>query len=138
MQAQQANGKPLVPRLQNRSKRTNSPRRMPVSANTKLGRRMRDLADDLAARAGGWSSFSPARAAEIRQAAELMALNELERERRLRGDPLAAGLEQLIRLDRLAYLAVKRLHLDDERPEPVRQSLREVLAEQQGEGSTSC
>jgi hypothetical protein len=107
---------PAAPRAPtSRSAITNKPRRMVVSGNTPLGRRLRDLADQLAANLGGWQQLNDLQIAAVRKAAELTALAEDARARRLNGDT-SITLDDLVRVDRLAAQAVRQLL--DKPPEP--------------------
>jgi hypothetical protein len=113
-----------------RSAVTNQPRKMVVSANTPLGRRLRDLADHLAVSLGGWSQLTDLQAAAVRKAAELTALAEHARAARLRGDT-SVTLDDVVRLDRLAEQSVRRLGLDHRRePAETLPPLRERLLAQ--------
>jgi hypothetical protein len=105
-----------------RSAVTNQPRKMVVSANTPLGRRLRDLADHLAGSLGGWSQLTDLQASAVRKAAELTALAEDARARKLNG-ATDVTLDDLVRLDRLAEQSVRRLGLDRKR-EPAAPDLR--------------
>jgi hypothetical protein len=100
-----------------RSRVSNRPQRMVVSARTAAGRRLRDLADAYAQVLGGWAGLSDVQAANVRKAAELTALAEQARADALRNgcnDPAA-----LTRLEHLADKAVRRLGVDKRR-EPER------------------
>jgi hypothetical protein len=86
---------------------TNHPDEMVIGLCSALGRRIRDLADDYAHQLGGWPALSVTQAGDVRRAAELSGLAELERAKRLRGEG-DAKLSEIIRLDRTAALAVRR------------------------------
>jgi hypothetical protein len=66
-----------------RSKITNRPSKMVIDGRTPLGRRLRDIADQLAAGLGDWSALTDLQAASVRKSAELQALAEDARARRL-------------------------------------------------------
>jgi hypothetical protein len=91
-----------------RSAVTNQPRKMVVSANTPLGRRLRDMADHLAAGLGGWSQLNELQTAAVRKAAELWALSEDVRAQRLKG-ATDVTLDEILQLERAADRAVRRL-----------------------------
>jgi hypothetical protein len=96
----------------NRSRLTNRPRKMVISARTALGRRMKDLAEGYALRLGGWSALTVGQAAAVRQAAELACLAEQARADALRNgcvDPVG-----LARLEGVATRAERRLGLPRE------------------------
>jgi len=108
---------PFAQRSRNqRSKITNRPNKMVIDGRTPLGRRLRDIADQLAAGLGGWSQLN-----------ELQAGSEDARARRLNGD-VSIALDDLVRLDRLAAQAVKALGLDHKREPPSAPDLRTYLA----------
>ena len=65
--------------MNNCSRITNDPRRLPVSGRTALGRRIPDLADGYAAALGGWPGLSAVMCANVRRVAELTALAEQKR-----------------------------------------------------------
>jgi hypothetical protein len=100
-----------------RSKITNHPNKMAIDGRTPLGRRLRDLGDQLAAGLGGWPQLNELQAAAVRKAAELTALAEDARARKLNG-ATDVTLDDLVRLDRLAEQSVRRLGLDGRRREP--------------------
>ena len=119
---------PFAQRSRNqRSKITNRPNKMVIDGRTPLGRRLRDIADQLAAGLGGWSQLNELQAGTVRKAAELLALSEDARARRLNGD-VSIALDDLVRLDRLAAQAVKALGLDHKREPPSAPDLRTYLA----------
>jgi hypothetical protein len=110
----------------NRSRLTNRPRKMVISARTSLGRRMKDLAQGFAERLGGWSALTVGQAAAVRQAAELACLAEQARADALRNgcvDPVG-----LARLEGVAARAERRLGLPRETRGPTTPSLKEYLA----------
>jgi hypothetical protein len=110
----------------NRSRLTNRPRKMVISARTALGRRMKDLAEGFAQRLGGWSALTVGQAAAVRQAAELAVLAE-----RARADALKNGCADpvgLARLEGVAARAERRLGLPKETRGPITQTLKEYLA----------
>jgi hypothetical protein len=94
-----------IPRsVNNRSRITNGPRRLPVSGRTALGRRIADFADGYAATLGGWPGLSEVICANV------TALVEQKRADALRDgnvDPLA-----VVCLDGAANRAVRALQLD--------------------------
>jgi hypothetical protein len=107
--------RPFAQRSRNqRAKVTNNPRRMAIDGRTPLGRRLRDVADQLADGLGGWSALSDLQAASVRKSAELQALAEDARARKLNG-ATDVTLDDLVRLDRLAEQSVRRLGLDRKR-----------------------
>jgi hypothetical protein len=67
-----------------RSRKTNKPRKMVLDCRSLLGRRVLDLADAFAAALGGWSGLGDMLAANVRRAAELVALAEQARATALR------------------------------------------------------
>jgi hypothetical protein len=92
------------------SRLTSHPHQPSVSRRSALGKRLRDLADAFAERFGGWDALSVPVAADVRRAAELVALSE-----QARADALRNGLadpSQLIKLEGIADRAVRRLGLD--------------------------
>src|SRR5260221_627362 len=91
-----------------RARMTNQPRRMVISGRTALGRRLRDIADQLADGLGGWPRLNELQASAVRKAAELTALAEDARARRLNG-AADVTLDDVVRLDRLAEQSVRRL-----------------------------
>jgi hypothetical protein len=96
-----------------RSKTTNKPRRFPVSGRTAFNRRIQDIADQYVLALGGWQALSDLMAANVRRAAELVALAEKKRAIALRdGD---VGLLRLVRLEGAASRAVRPLQLDVKR-----------------------
>lgn len=104
------------PSANNRSKLSNQRRVFPISARSALGRRLRDLADDYAARLGGWRTLSDVMVSNVRRAAELAALAEQSRAAALRDgnvDPVA-----LARIDGCARRAERALGLPIGKPEP--------------------
>jgi hypothetical protein len=102
---------PFAQRSRNqRAKVTNNPRRMAIDGRTPLGRRLRDIADQLADGLGGWSVLTELQAASVRKSAELQALAEDARARKLNG-ATDVTLDDLVRLDRLAEQSVRRLNL---------------------------
>ena len=90
---------------------------MVIDGRTPLGRRLRDIADQLAAGLGGWSALTELQAAAVRKAAELAALAEDARAKRLKGDTTIT-LDDVVRLDRLAEQSVRRLGLPSAAGEP--------------------
>jgi len=114
----------LQPRQQ-RSRATNKPHKMAVDSRSQFGKRLRDFADMLADEvAGGWKGLTVMQAAQVRRAAELMAIAEQARTKALaegRADP-----EGLVRLERAASLAMRQLDLGSGRrreSEPVGQAV---------------
>jgi hypothetical protein len=126
-----------IPRsVNNRSRITNDPRRLPVSGRTALGRRIADLADGYAAALGGWPGLSAVMCANVRRSAELTALAEQKRAEALRDtsvDPLA-----VVRPHGAADRAVRALQLEEHErigreAEPLAEFLR-VTAAPKAEG----
>ena len=120
---------PAVTRLSNtnRSRLTNRPRKMVISARTALGRRMKDLAEGYALRLGGWSALTVGQAAAVRQAAELACLAEQARADALRNgcvDPVG-----LARLEGVASRAERRLGLPKETRGTATPTLADILRE---------
>jgi hypothetical protein len=110
----------------NRSRLTNRPRKMVISARTALGRRVKDIADNFALRLGGWPALTVGQAAAVRQASELSCLAEAARADALRNgcvDPVG-----LARLEGVATRAERRLGLPKETRGPVTPTLKEYLA----------
>jgi hypothetical protein len=98
---------------------------MAIDGRSRLGRRVRDFAEDYAAALGGWGALSDVLAATVRRAAELMALAEESRAEALRSgivDPVG-----LVRLEGEARRAVRALG-PDRKPAPAGLSLVEYLA----------
>jgi hypothetical protein len=94
----------------NRARSTNRPAKMAIDQRSAIGRRLKDLAEGFADALGGWGKLSDIQAAQVRRAAEMVALAEQARHQALRDgnvDP-----DQLIRLENLAARSVKALHLD--------------------------
>jgi hypothetical protein len=100
---------------------------MVISGRTALGRRLRDIADHLAAGLGGWAQLTELQAAAVRKGAELQALAEHARAARLKGDT-SVTLDDVVRLDRLADQSVRRLGLDRERELAAPPDLKAYLA----------
>jgi hypothetical protein len=99
-----------------RSRVTNRPSKMVLDARSELGRRVRDLAHAYAELLGGWAALSDTMAANVRRAAELVALAENARADALRnGNTDALGL---VRLEGAANRAVRALQLDRKKREP--------------------
>jgi hypothetical protein len=99
---------------------------MVVSGRTALGRRLIDLADNYAEAKGGWSKLTDTMAANVRRAAELVALSEQSRADALRNgtfDPIAVA-----RLEGVASRAVRALSLPDETSEPEPMTYDEIMA----------
>jgi hypothetical protein len=95
-----------------------------------LGKRVQLLAAIFAERLSlDTTDPDPVLAAAIEKAARLTALAEQASARALRADP-AISLDDLVRLQRLADLAVRRLHLDRRTKE--QPSLADVLRSQGG------
>jgi len=88
-----------------------------LDQRTRASRRARELAQDFAAELGG--TLSVAQRAAVEQAATLCALAEDAASRRL-GGAVDVSLEDVVRLGRLAQLAVKRLGIDQRQREPER------------------
>jgi hypothetical protein len=68
--------------------------------------------------------------AKVQRAAELSVLAERARIAALQGE--AVALDDVVRVERLAELAVRRLGIDKQQREPARVPLRERLAEEAG------
>jgi hypothetical protein len=109
-----------------RSKSTNRPSKMVIDGRSQTSRRLRDLADQFADGLGGWPQLSELRATQVRAAAELVAIAEQLRADRLRGLPVSP--DDIVRTDRLAHLAVRRLGLDRKREPAEAPNLRVYLA----------
>jgi hypothetical protein len=111
----QLDRQPFASRARNqRSKITNRPSKMVIDGRTPLGRRLRDIADLLAADLGGWAELTEMQAAAVRDAAEYRALAEDARSRRLKGDGSVA-LDDVVRLGRLAEQCERRLGIGRKR-----------------------
>jgi hypothetical protein len=119
------------------AKQTNSLRRLnpprhfwlaEIDGRSRIGRRIIDLSEDFAHQLGGWAALSPVMVANVRRAAELVALAEQARLNALRegiGNP-----EKLARLEGAAERSVRALGLDVplKQPEPHLQTLAEAVA----------
>jgi hypothetical protein len=115
-----------------RSSITNRPSRTSVSGRSRVGRRIRDIADQFAHALGGWQGLTDLQASACRRAAELLAISEAERKRALSGEA-SISIEQLIRLDRLARLAVRDLHLGRKRKPSPASPLDALLLPERGD-----
>jgi hypothetical protein len=89
--------------------------------------RARALAQLYASRLGEAAS-DPIVARTIQKAAELQALADELRQRRLKGDE-GVSPDDIVRLDRLADISVKRLQLDRVKAAPSGPSLSDILRE---------
>jgi hypothetical protein len=99
-------------RPQSRSRITNRPNEVAVDGRSKLGRRVRDIADSLAGQLGGWNALPVGTAANVRRAAELLALAEQARADALAlGHYIGADRSGLVQIENLAARAVKGLGL---------------------------
>jgi hypothetical protein len=105
-----------------------------IDRRTKAARRAEELADMYRAKLGA-AADDPMMAHNIAKASRLLALAEAEQAKALNSD-LDADLDLLVKLNRLADAAVRRLKLD-ERKQPAGPSLMQYLAERQREGSSS-
>jgi hypothetical protein len=89
---------------------------MPVDGRSVLGLRIKVLRQAYRSRVGGDDvDQDQMLQAEVERAARLTALAEHAAARALRGDPKIA-LDDVVRLNRLADLAVRRLQLDRHKP----------------------
>jgi hypothetical protein len=94
-----------IPRsVNNRSRITNDPRRLPVSGRTALGRRIADFADGYAAALGGWPGLSEVMCANV---TALVVQKRADALRDGNVDPLA-----VVRLGGAANRAERALQLD--------------------------
>jgi hypothetical protein len=121
--------RPRTKRAAYRSHVTAHPRKPVVPGRNAIGRRLRDLADAFADRLGGWDALSVPVAADVRRAAELVALAE-----QCRADALRNGMANpvnLIKLEGAADRAVRRLGLEQAMQRRV--SLRERLLASEAE-----
>jgi hypothetical protein len=109
-----------------RRKRGPKPPRHVFDRRTRVGRRSVELAKAFRERLGG---SDPVMLAMIEKAARLVALSEDASARALNADP-RVDMDTLVRLNRLADLALRRLHLDRYRPAPPAQpSLSQYLGQ---------
>jgi hypothetical protein len=117
----------IAPRsLTCRSRKTNKPRKMVLDGRSLLGRRVLDLADAFAAALGGWTGLGDMLAANVRRAAELVALAEQARATALRTGTIDAAM--LARLDGAASRAVRALGITESRRKATAMTLRDRLA----------
>jgi hypothetical protein len=92
-----------------------------------LGRRVKELEATFRARLGA-DALDPVTDTAIRRAAEMVALAEAASARALRADP-RVSMDDVVRLQRAADLAVRRLHLDRHKSSPAGPSLAHLLRE---------
>jgi hypothetical protein len=109
---------------------------MVVSANTPLGRRLRDMADHLAAGLGGWSQLNELQTAAVRKAAELWALSEDARAQRLKG-ATDVTLDEILQLERAADRAIRRLGIQpgSGKPAPSAPTFAEIALQAQADAA---
>jgi hypothetical protein len=100
--------------------------RMPVDGRSALGLRIKALRLAFRARVAGDVDDDPLLLAAVETAARLTALAEHAAARALRADPKVA-LDDVVRLSRLADIAVRRLRLD-QRTAPATPTLSTYLA----------
>jgi hypothetical protein len=107
--------------------------RVRIDRRYALGRRVKELETVFRQRLGADADDAVLDTA-IRRAAELTALAEAASARALRSDPKVT-LDDVVRLQRTAALAVHRLHLDRHRPQPTGPTLGEYLAGMREDGA---
>jgi hypothetical protein len=91
-----------------------------------LGRRYRALEQMFRQRLGTVAVADPVVVAAIERAARLVALAEDAAAKALNADP-RISLDDLVRLERCAAAAVRRLHLERYTPQPPGPTLSEIL-----------
>ena len=96
-----------------------------LDGRTEAARRTKRLVAEYVAALGGPEAVDAAMLDKVRRAAELVVVAERARAAALRGE---ADLDNLVRIERLSELAVRRLHLDRKRG-PAGPSLAEYLRE---------
>src|SRR5262245_37033253 len=96
-----------------------------LDGRSQAARRTKRLVAEYLAALGDREAAGAAMLATVKRAAELVTVAELTRIRAMRGD---AVLDDLVRIERLAELAVRRLGLDRRKREPAAAPLRERLA----------
>jgi hypothetical protein len=101
--------------------------RQPFDKRTLLGRRAVQLAGVFRARLGP-DGDDPVLLVEVERAAHLVALSEAASARALRADP-KVSLDDIVRLQRAAVAAMRRLHLDRHKPQQAGLSLADILRE---------
>jgi hypothetical protein len=105
---------------------------MVISGRSALGRRIKDLADAYAERLGGWSQLTDLETAAVRRAAEMTALAEAERTRRLAGETNTT-IDDLVRIDRLAAQTVRALDIYRRREPRPPSALDALLPDPEGD-----
>ena len=96
-----------------------------VDGRSEAAKRTKRLIAEYVAMLGGPEAVDAATLAAVKRAAELMVVAERARAAALRGE---ADLDNLVRVERLSELAVRRLHLDCKRG-PAGPTLAEYLAQ---------
>jgi hypothetical protein len=96
-----------------------------VDGRSTVAKRAKRHAHTFFKQLGGADAVDPIVAARVRRAAELVAVAELTRAGAMRGE---ANLNDLIRVERLAEIAIRRLGLYGGRRQPEGLGLRDYLA----------
>jgi hypothetical protein len=99
-----------------------------VDGRSAVARRAKQLTADFIAALGGHSAVDSVLMAKVRRAAELVVVAERARVAALHGS--AVALDDLVRVERLAELAVRRLGIDQR--EPDKPDLDDYLASKAG------
>ena len=94
--------------LKTRSRRTNGRLIAGLDGRGKVGRRIRDIANALAAPLGGMATLDDAQQAAVMRAAELSCAAELERGKLVRGDS-SANVAETVKLENLAARAMREI-----------------------------
>lgn len=97
-----------------------------IGGNSHRGRRLDDIAEELARLQGGWANLTPLQLMDIRKAALLGLQSEETIEARLR-DPSTTSLEDVTRAEMLADRARRRLRVAPNQTKPS-QSLADYVA----------
>lgn len=108
-----------------RRRRGRKPRQA-FDKRTLLGRRAVQLARVFRARLP--DGDDPVLLVEVERAAHLVALSEAASARALRADP-KVSLDDIVRLQRAAVAAMRRLHLDRHKPQQAGPTLADLLRE---------
>jgi hypothetical protein len=95
-----------------------------IDGRSAAAKRAKRLTAEYVAALGGSDAVDPVMLAKVRRAAELVVVAECARAKAMQGD---AVLDDMVRVDRLADLAVRRLGLDRKPASPV-PSLAEYVA----------
>jgi hypothetical protein len=103
------------PEMKGRARSTNKPQYAIIPGHSRRARRVRDIANALAERLGGWESISPEIAYDVRRAAELCVISEEARAAALQSGG-SFDLRGLSHVEGAADRAIKRLRLDLRQP----------------------